>query len=379
MYIYQKSNRYFAQAADDIKDIAEEELLALGAADILHGYRGLHFTAGPKALYTINYHSRLINRALAPLVTFNCHSDRYLYKKSMEVHWEDFLNASKTFAVFASVSHSTINHSKFAALRLKDAVVDYFRERTGERPSIDRRDPDLWLNLHIENNKASISLDTSGGSLHRRGYRNDSVQAPMIETLAAAIIKHSGWDGGTPLYDPFCGSGTILCEAFLQASNIPSAFMRKKFGFERMPDFKPEIWKQVKSSGMKNISELPKGLISGSDLSAEAVKTALDNCRVIDKTKNIHLKQTDIFDIENLENKIIICNPPYGIRMGRTKDLSRFYKELGDFLKQRCCGSTAYIYFGDRKYIKNIGLRTSWKKQLTNGGLDGRLIKIELY
>lgn len=379
MYIYQKSNRYFAQAADDIKDIAEKELLDLGASEILHGYRGLHFSASPKALYTINYHSRLINRVLAPLVTFNCHSDRYLYKKSMEVHWEDFLDPSRTFAVFASVSHSTINHSKFAALRLKDAVVDYFRERTGERPSIDRRDPDLWLNLHIENNKASISLDTSGGSLHRRGYRRDSVQAPMIETLAAAIIKHSEWDGKTPLHDPFCGSGTILCEAFMHAANIPCSFMRKKFGFENLPDFKQEIWKQVKSEGQKNIREIPDGLISGSDVSPDSVKYSNANCRIIDKKKKISLKHKDIFDIEDLENIVIICNPPYGIRMGRTKDLSSFYKNFGDFLKQRCKGSTAYIYFGDRKYIKNIGLRTSWKKALTNGGLDGRLVKIELY
>ncbi len=379
MYSYQKTNRYFAQTADDIKDIAEEELLALGASEISHAYRGIHFNAAPKALYSINYHSRLINRALAPLVTFNCHSDRYLYKKSMEIHWEDFLDASKTFAVFASVSHSTINHSKFAALRLKDAVVDYFRERTGERPSIDRRDPDLWLNLHLENNIATISLDTSGGSLHRRGYRKDSVQAPMIETLAAAIIKHSGWDGSTPLYDPFCGSGTLLCEAFMHASNTPSAVFRKKFGFERMPDYKPEIWKQVKSEGQKNISAVSAGLISGSDISAEAVKYSIDNCSALDKKKSIHVEQKDIFEIKSLENKTIICNPPYGIRMGKSKDLSSFYKNFGDFLKQRCNGSTAYIYFGDRKYIKSIGLRTSWKKALSNGGLDGRLVKIDLY
>ncbi len=379
MYIYQESDRYFAQAADDVKDIAEEELRELGASDISHGYRGLHFTADPRTLYAINYHSRLISRVLAPLVSFNCHSDRYLYKKSMEVHWEDFLDASKTFAVFASVSHSRINHSKFAALRLKDAVVDYFRERTGERPSIDRREPDLWLNLHIENNQAAISLDTSGGSLHRRGYRKDSVKAPMIETLAAAIIRHSGWDGATPLYDPFCGSGTILCEALMHAAKMPSAFLRRQFGFQRLPDFQPEIWKQVESEALKGIIDLPEGLISGSDMSDEAVRTSVDNCLAIDRNKRIRLEQRDIFEIDELENRVIVCNPPYGIRMGGSKDLSSFYKEFGDFLKQRCSGSTAYIYFGDRKYIKSIGLRTSWKKALTNGGLDGRLAKIELY
>jgi putative N6-adenine-specific DNA methylase len=165
----------------------------------------------------------------------------------------------------------------------------------------------------------------------------------------------------------------------MHASNLPSAFLRKKFGFQSLPDYKPEIWKQVKSEGKKNIIDIPNGLISGSDISEDAVKLSADNCWIIDKKKHIRLAQKNIFDIKNLENKVIICNPPYGIRMGRTKDLGLFYKEFGDFLKQRCKGSAAYIYFGDRKYIKNIGLRTSWKKALTSGGLDGRLVKIELY
>jgi len=380
MYNYQRTKRYFALVSDDIKDIAEEELGSLGALEISPVYRGLYFTANRKVLYSINYHSRLINRVLAPLISFNCHSDKYLYDKSLEIHWEDFLDTSKTFAVFASVSNSTINHSKFAALRLKDAVVDYFRELTGGiRPSIDSRNPDVWLNLHIENNKATISIDTSGGSLHRRGYRKNSVEAPMIETLAAAIIKHSGWDGHVPLYDPLCGSGTLLCEAFMHASRIPSAFLREKFGFEALPDFDNSLWEQIKAEGLEKIIQLPPNIIAGSDIDFEATKFATENCSVIDKKNVIKIEQKDVFDIEQIEGKVIVCNPPYGIRMGKNLDLGSFYKNLGDFLKQRCNGSTAYIYFGDRKYIKNVGLKTSWKKQLFNGGLDGRLVKYDLY
>ncbi|MFQ5628300.1 MAG: class I SAM-dependent RNA methyltransferase, partial [bacterium] len=242
MYLYQKTSRYFAQVADDVKDLAEADLQSLGAKSTRQVYRGIHFTATPEVLYKINFRSCLSHRILAPLMTFDCHSDKYLYKTALQIKWQDFLAPSKTFAVNATVSHSNITHSKFAALRLKDAVVDYFRERTGKRPSIDTEYPDVWLSLHIQNNKATISLDTAGGSLHRRGYRRKTVEAPMIETLAAAIIRYSEWDGRSPLCDPFCGSGTLLCEAFLHATQTPAAILRKKFGFERLPDFDVAIW-----------------------------------------------------------------------------------------------------------------------------------------
>ena len=379
MYNYQKNNRYFAQAADDIKDIAEEELLSFGAQKTSQAYRGIYFTANTKELYTINFHSRLINRVLAPLISFNCRSDEFLYKKSLQVNWEDFLNPSKTFAVFASVSNSSIKHSKFASLRLKDAIVDYFRNRTGKRPSIDTREPDVWFNLHIENNEATISLDTSGGSLHRRGYRIHSIQAPMVETLAAAIINYSGWDSNSPLYDPFCGSGTLICEAYMFASKTPASIFRKKFGFERLPDFNLSLWKKIKEDALEQMIPVKKGTIAGSDISPDAVKASATNCKVIDKENVIEIENKDVFDIDNINGSTIICNPPYGIRIGKTDDLGDFYKRFGDFLKQHCKNSTAYIYFGDRKFIKNIGLKPTWKKPLSNGGLDGRLVKYELY
>jgi putative N6-adenine-specific DNA methylase len=379
MYEYQLSSRYFAQVADDIKDIAESELLQLGAAETSHAYRGIYFNADLESLYRINLHSRLINRVLAPLKTFDCHSDNYLYQVGQQIHWEDFLNPELTLAVFASVSQSNINHSKFAALRLKDAIVDYFRERGGIRPSIDTRYPDLWLNVYIEKNVATISVDTSGGSLHRRGYRLETTQAPMTETLAASIIRYTEWDGQTPLYDPFCGSGTLLCEAYLAATKTPSANRRSKFGFERLPNFDAELWKKVKGEADKNVQPIIKNLIQGSDIDLKVVETAKKNSAVIDPATRIKIIQKDIFKIEKMENTTIVCNPPYGIRMQQKTDLSNFYKSLGDFLKQRCTNSTAFIYFGDRKYIKNIGLRSSNKWVLSNGGLDGRLVKYVMY
>ena len=379
IYNYQKSNRFFAQAADDIKGIAEDELRALGATGLKQAYRGIYFTAKKNALYSINFQTQLINRILAPLITFPCQSDRHLYKKASKIPWKDFLSPAHTLAVFATVTNSSIRHSKYAALRLKDAIVDYFRSRTGSRPSVDTRNPDVWFNLYIENDEATISLDTSGGSLHRRGYRREAVAAPMIETLTASLLTHAKWNGSTPLYDPFCGSGTILCEAFLRASHTPPAFLRTKFGFERLPDFDPILWERIRKEGMKQITPISKGLVAGSDISGGAVELARKNCGVIDKERVISIQQRDVFDIEKLEGMTIICNPPYGIRSGKGKDLSGFYKNFGDFLKQRCAGSTAYVYFGERQYIKNIGLKASWKKPLNNGGLDGRLVKFDLY
>jgi putative N6-adenine-specific DNA methylase len=298
---------------------------------------------------------------------------------AQQIHWEDFLNPDQTFAVFANVSQSNINHSKFAALRLKDAIVDYFRDRGGIRPSIDTRNPDLWLNVHIDKNVAIISVDTSGGSLHRRGYRLDSTIAPMNETLAASIIRYSEWDGQTPLYDPLCGSGTLLCEAYLAATKTPSAKLRNKFGFERLPDFDIYLWAKVKKESNNKINTISKNLIQGSDIDLKVVEAAKKNCVVIDPDEQIKIVKKDIFEIEKLENTTIVCNPPYGIRMQNKKDLDVFFKDIGDFLKQRCTNSTAYIYFGDRKYIKQIGLRSSKKWILSSGGLDGRLVKYDMY
>lgn len=379
MYEYKQSGRYFAQVADDIKDIAEAELLELGAAETSHSYRGIYFNADPESLYRINLHSRLINRVLAPLKTFDCHSDNYLYKVGKQIHWEDFLNPEQTLAIFANVTQSNINHSKFAALRLKDAIVDYFREREGKRPSIDTRNPDLWLNVHIEKNVAIISVDTSGGSLHRRGYRLETIQAPMSETLAASIIRYAEWDGQMLLYDPLCGSGTLLCEAYLAATKTPSANLRSKFGFERLPDFDAALWKKVKKDAYGKIQPVGNNLIQGSDIDLKVVAIAKKNSAVIDPNEQIKIIQKDIFDIERLANTTIVCNPPYGIRMQQMNDLDGFYKNLGDFLKQRCTNSTAFIYFGDRKYIKQIGLRSSKKWILSSGGLDGRLVKYVMY
>ena len=378
-YQYQKDSRYFAQIAEGIKPVGTEELSELGATDIVTEYRGINFTADKAALYRINYLTRLVSRCLAPLTSFACPDTDVLYKHAKQIRWEDFFEKDSTFAVFGNVSDSTITHSKYASLRLKDAVADYFREKTGTRPDVSVRDPDVLLNLHIRHNKAMISIDTAGGALHRRGYRIETVSAPMQETIAAAIIRFSKWDGCLPLYDPLCGSGTLLCEALMHYCHIPAGIFRHKFGFECLPDFDDKIWQQVKKTADTDIRPLPGGLIAGSDISENAVAAARTNIMGLQYGKAVRIEKTDFKALPALEGQVIVANPPYGIRMGAGADLDAFYKDLGDFLKQKCNGSRAYIYFGDRAYIKKIGLKASWKKPIKAGGLDGRLVKYEMY
>lgn len=376
---YSLSRRFFAQLAGGVEELGKSELTELGAGDVKNVYRGLYFNADNETLYRINYRSRLITRVLAPLLTFDCHSADYLYKTAMQIPWNTLFNIKNTFAVFASVSHSKITHSKYAALRLKDAVVDYFKEQTGDRPNIEKLNPDIWLNLHIERNRAVISVDTSGGSLHRRGYRSQAGSAPMQETLAAVIIRLTDWHGEKPLIDPMCGSGTLLLEALMVYCNIPAGYFRKRFGFEFLPDYDKQLWSIVRNAAGKTIRELPEGLLSGSDISRYAIEDIIKNSKNFTSGRNIQIRAGDYRDIEAIDDSIIVSNPPYGIRMGKEKDMGLFYRELGDFLKQRCRNSTAYIYFGEREYIKNVGLKPSFKIPLVNGALDGRLVKYELY
>ncbi|MBW1940506.1 MAG: class I SAM-dependent RNA methyltransferase, partial [Deltaproteobacteria bacterium] len=331
---------------------------ALGARNIKPGFRGIHFSADRATLYGINYNARLVTRVLAPLVSFECRSRDDLYRAGAAIDWTAFFSVRNTFGIFANVSGNiNIKHSKFAALCLKDAVADFFRKKFGKRPNVDRINPDVWLNLHIENTRATISFDTSGGSLHRRGYRRETVAAPMQETLAAAMVALSGWKGEKPLYDPMCGSGTLLCEALMKIYRIPAGFLKKNFGFCFLPDFNKGLWESIKKRADEKIRPLPSELIAGSDIERMAVNAAKTNCRILPGGEMIKICRTDFKDISNLENSVILCNPPYGIRLKKEEDLGEFYKNFGDFLKQRCKGSQAYIYFGNREMLKKIGLK----------------------
>ncbi|MBO6574045.1 MAG: hypothetical protein JJ896_01400 [Rhodothermales bacterium] len=377
--LYQETGRFFGLAAGKLEIPAAEELKELGARSTSPAYRGVYFEGSLETLYRANYESRLLTRVLAPLAEFNCHSDRYLYTQAQKIDWSQFFGLDETFAVFATVSNSKIRHSQFAARRLKDAIVDQFREATGKRPSVRTPDPDVWLNLHIHANVATISLDTSGGSLHRRGYRKETLEAPMQETVAAAALRLAGWTGDTPLLDPMCGSGTILAEAVMVAGRVPAGYLKKRFGFESLPDFDPAAWSRVRKAANAAIQPVEPGLIRGSDVDADAVKAARLNLSGLPAGKAVHVERRDFRSIEEVSEGVIVCNPPYGLRLGDERSAGNLMKELGDWLKQSCTGRSAFIYAGKPKQLKSVGLRTTWKKALVNGALEGRLARYDMY
>ncbi len=379
MYLYQKKKRYFAQVTGGLEDLAIQEVKELGGYGCETAYRGIYFSCEMKNLYKIVYRSRILTRVLAPLVQFRALDDKQLYGNAKSIKWNDIFSLQKSFKIYANTSHSKLRHSTYAAQVLKDAIADQFREKTGQRPSVDKDNPDVVINLYIHSDKATISLDLSGESLHKRKYRKTSTKAPMQETLAAAIIRASQWQGETPLYDPMCGSGTLLSEALMHYCRVPAAYFKDKFGFYHLPDFDEKDWLFVKQLADEKIRELPQGLIAGSDSDAEAIKAAGENLSTFEEGVKVGLKISSFENLPVMNNYTIITNPPYGVRMGREKELQELYTKFGDFLKNSCKNSTAYVYCGNRELIKYIGLRTSFKMPMKNGDLDGRLIKLDIY
>jgi putative N6-adenine-specific DNA methylase len=376
---YQKTGFYFAQVANGLEELAQKEIEALGAEQVKQRYRGIYFQATPEVLYRVNYGSRMLTRVLAPIISFDCHSTKYLYKTAMDIPWEDIFTTNDTFAIFSQVSNSAITHSQYASLKLKDAIVDRFRDKMGHRPDVDPKYPSIWFNIHIENNRATISIDTSGSSLHRRGYRLDTVEAPMQETLAAAIVQISGWDGSNHFLDPMCGSGTLAAEAYMHVSQLSPGYFRKSFGFQKLPDFDHAAWSRVRKEMDAKFMAPEPNIIQASDNDPSAIQVAKRNLGHLPEGNRIYVHRKDYREITVPEGSTLIMNPPYGIRLHLGEDLSVFYKDMGDWLKQKCNGSQAYIYFGERKYLKHIGLRPEWRKELSNGGLDGRLAKFVMY
>ncbi len=378
MYEYQK-NDFFAQVPGMMEELCREELDELGASNTKAAYRGVYFNADKETLYKINYTSRLLSRVLAPLISFKCHHPNDLLNAAEKIRWEEIFSLEKTFAISASVAKSKINNSLYASQCLKDGIADYFRAKFGKRPNVDTANPDVRLNLHIEKDVAVVSLDLSGESLHKRGYRLLAGEAPMQETLAAAIIRLSKWNGENPLWDPMCGSGTILCEALMHYCRIPAQKLRTKFGFFNMPDFDNQAWYKLKKECDDKIRSLPKGLIFGSDKSQRVINSAQDNLSRLPFSDSVDLSCKPFQHVKQFENGTLIVNPPYGIRLGEIEDVRTLYKELGDFIKTNCNGTSAFIYTGEPSLRKYIGLKTTRRIPLVNGKLEGILLQIDSY
>ncbi len=376
---YQTNNTFFAQVLGKMEELCEQELVELGAKNTRVTYRGIYFEADLLTVYRINYTSRTITRILAPLKSFRCRDANSIMKMAEKIAWDKLFSFNQTFAITSSVSNSSITNSLYASQVLKDGIADYFRSKFGKRPNVETINPDIRFNLFIERDNAVLSLDTSGESLHKRGYRLLAGEAPMQETLAAAIVRLSKWDGEKSFLDPMCGSGTILCEALMHYCRIPAQKLRKKFGFFNLPDFNKAAWEKLKSDADSKIRSLPKEIISGSDISQTALKVAKENLSRLPFSDSITLSARPFQHIKQFENGVLVTNPPYGMRLGEKVEVENLYKELGDFLKLKCNGTSAFIYTGEPSLRKHIGLKTTRRIPLDNGKLEGVLLQIDSY
>ena len=376
-------NQYFATVARGLEPIAAQELERLGALEVRPDFTGVHFVGDSALLYRVNLWARTIFRVLVTLREFPCPDGDRLYQEVQKIDWDQYLQPHNTLAVQATGGNRQLNHTHFTALQVKNAIVDQQRRQFGQRSSINTENPDLLINVHIHQNRGILSLDSSGASLHRRGYRPAMGIAPLKETLAAALLDMAEWEPSLPFLDPLCGSGTLPLEASLKALNIAPGLFRKQFAFEKWPDFDEALWQQLLKEAEN--SELPelKAPIIGCDRDLDILNQARINaeqCGVADKVK---FTQTDLSVLSLLEapadNGVIICNPPYGERLGDARELGDLYKLLGDVFKQCFKGWTAFVLTGNKELAKRIGLKAARRIPVYNGSIVCTLLKYELY
>ncbi len=379
------THRYFATTARGLEPLVAQELQQLGAEAVEPGFAGVRFAGDRALLYRVNLWGRIPFRVLLNLAERGCRDAQQLYGAVQTVDWASYLAPEQTFAVRATGKSRQLNHSHFTALQVKNAIVDQQRQQFGERSSIDTEDPDVRINVHISGDgpgrasRATISLDSTGESLHRRGYRPAMGQAPLKETLAAALLQLAAWTPDQPFLDPLCGSGTLPIEAARQALCIAPGLDRN-FAFERWPDFDAELWQQQREQAQQQRRNSLEAPIVGSDGDDEVIQQAQGNAERAEVEDCITLRQQALSDLTPpADHGIIICNPPYGERIGEAEALEPFYKQLGDVLKQRCQGWTAYVLCGNLALAKKIGLRPSRRIPVSNGGIDCRLLRYELY
>ncbi|MCP2045266.1 class I SAM-dependent RNA methyltransferase [Pontibacter sp. HSC-36F09] len=369
-----------ATTLSGLEEVLAEELRALEVEYIKVGNRAVSFSGNLRQLYEANLWCRTAIRILRPLRNFKARNERDLYEQVQKTNWVEVFDLNQTFAIDAVVSHSTFEHSLFVAQLTKDAIVDQFRKATGERPSVDRIRPDVRLNLHMHENMVTLSLDSSGDSLHRRGYRLQTNVAPLNEVLAAGIIALSGWDKKSTFIDPMAGSGTFLIEAALMAQNIaPGIFRRDPYGFESWKDYNAELFEMVWKTAEAKEKREPQARIIGYDIDPDYVLAARKNIENAGLEHVIKVEMADFFETKAAaEEGVLIMNPPYNERI-LSDDIHQLYKQIGDTLKNNYQGFDAFVFTGNLDAAKSIGLRASRRTPLYNGAIDCRLLKYELY
>jgi putative N6-adenine-specific DNA methylase len=360
-----------------LEDVLATELIALGANNIEIGRRMVSFEGDKKLLYKANFHLRTALRILKPISSFTAKSSDEVYEQIKKIDWKKYLGGKKTFAVDAVVNSETFTHSKFVAYRTKDAIMDFFEEQQEEKPSVRVTNPDIQLHIHISHKDCTVSLDSSGESLHKRGYREDQTEAPLNEVLAAGMLLKAGWKGQCNFVDPMCGSGTLLIEAALIALNIAPGIYRDKFAFEKWDDFNEELFQMI-SEDDSNEREF-NYKIYGSDISPKAISIASKNVKRAGLNKYIELEIKSMQQYTQVPEKgIMVTNPPYGERLN-PRDLMDLYTMMGERMKHVFQGYDIWIITSNQEGLDSIGLKPSAKIKLINGALECEFRKYEIF
>lgn len=373
----QQSFEMIAKTFQGLEEVLARELTQLGANDIQIGRRMVSFSGDKEMMYRANFCLRTAIRILKPMKHFEAGNADEVYEQVKAIEWENYLDTNKSLAVDAVVFGEEFRHSKFVAYKVKDAIVDRFRERTGKRPSVRLNKPDVLLNIHIAGTQCTLSLDSSGESLHRRGYRQEAVEAPLNEVLAAGMLLMAGWDGQCDLIDPMCGSGTIPIEAALIAKNIAPGVFRQGFAFERWEDFDADLFDEIYNDDSR---ERPFGhKIYAYDNNAKACEIAMRNIKAAGAAKDIVLRQQPFQQFEQPKEKaLMVTNPPYGERIS-PNDLLGLYEMIGERLKHAFTGNTAWILSYREECFEQIGLKSSCRIPLLNGALPCEFRQYDIF
>ena len=370
--------RMLAKTYFGFENILARELRNLGAGNVIEGIRSVSFEGDVGFMYKANLCLRTATRILKPIANFAVKNEDDLYQKIYRMPWPDYLDASQTLYIDTTLVSEKFNHSLYISQKVKDAIVDKFRQLEGRRPGVDTEKPDLRINIHIHEDQCHVSLDSSGDSLHHRGYRTATNIAPINEVLAAGLLLMSAWDGRSDFLDPMCGSGTFLIEAALIACNLPPNIHRKEFGFQRWNDYQEELYDKILESKLDKAREFHHQ-ITGYDKAPSAVEKAIINVRNAQLSDYIHVEQKNFFNTKKESQKPLhmVFNPPYGERL--YLDMEEFYKKLGDTLKQGYAGSQAWFITSNMEALKHVGLRTSRKIKVYNSQLESRFVNYVLY
>lgn len=380
-----------AKTFKGLEEVLAQELIELGANDVQLERRAVSFRGDKALLYRANFCLRTAIRILVPVKSdrLKVKGERLkpedqIYEMAKSVDWSRFMTVDNTFVIDATVYSEFFHNSLFVTYRVKDAIVDYWNEKTGKRPSVHAENPDVRINLHIGNDHVTLSLDSSGESLHKRGYRVATTEAPINEVLAAGMLRMAGWHGLSDFYDPMCGSGTLLIEAALMARNIAPGVFRKEFAFEHWPDFDADLWNDIYNDDSHEREFEHR--IYGSDASFYAIQQATRNVKSAGVQKDVELKQVRLEELKDLSSlhpftpsPLVMMNPPYGERLKSNKEMEDLYGAIGTALKHQFTGATAWIISSNAEAMKRIGLKPSRKYRLLNGELDCQFNQYELF